>query len=382
MKKLVKKIVFSYFARKRIQPNTILIIETAYPSGSNTNKVYEELRKKYDVDVIKGDDLQPKQKTLRGYLRYLKKLSEISSYNYIICTHGFNKYNKKQVVIDLWHGIPLKSMKYMEKDKQAYKLQENNMDYLITSSKLESTLMGACTHVPFSKHRILGAPRNDFFYQELKEIHNFEFMKNYGKVIIYVPTFRQGYLNRTEGKPTEHMFHFDKFNTNGFTNYLKENNILLIIKYHPMEAKQKKHKDSLDDNVFYLSDKDLLENNIDLYQLLPHTDMLITDYSSIYFDYLLLDKPIIFVPTDLEEYRRDRGLILEPYEFWSPGIKCTNQQILQQAISDFIKNPSYYEEERTMIKNIVHEHQDGKSADRITSWISEIIDGEDINGDT
>lgn len=46
-------------------------------------------------------------------------------------------------------------------------------------------------------------------------------------------------------------------------------------------------------------------NQMDLYEILPHTDLLITDYSSVYFDYLLLDKPIVFTPTDLGEYSKN-----------------------------------------------------------------------------
>ncbi len=58
------------------------------------------------------------------------------------------------------------------------------------------------------------------------------------------------------------------------------------------------------DNLHILEDNYLRDKRLDLYEVVNAADLLITDYSSIYFDYLLLDRPIIFTPLDLEEYRK------------------------------------------------------------------------------
>jgi len=112
---------------------------------------------------------------------------------------------------------------------------------------------------------------------------------------------------------------------------------------------------------------------LDLYQVLPYTDVLITDYSSIYFDYLLLDKPIIFTPSDIEDYSRNRGLLLEPYDYWTPGPKCYDQDTLQYEISKSINDCEYYQRERLELKNIFHKYQDGKSTKRVTQFIERLL---------
>ena len=200
-------------------------------------------------------------------------------------------------------------------------------------------------------------------------------MRNYDSVIIYVPTFRQGYLNRMEGQPSNNLFYFENFNKENFKKYLKENDILLVIKYHPSEEKLKKNESSLDDNIYHLTNKELINNDLDLYEILPHTDLLITDYSSIYFDYLLMDKPVIFTPVDLEEYSKDRGFLLEPYKYWTPGPKCKTQEVLQNEVLKSLCDNKYYKKEREQVKEIFHNYQDGKSTERVIELIEDIMKG-------
>ena len=112
---------------------------------------------------------------------------------------------------------------------------------------------------------------------------------------------------------------------------------------------------------------------MDLYKIINAVDLLITDYSSIYFDFLLLDRPIIFTPMDLDEYRSNPGLLLEPYEFWTPGYKCLNQSDLQEKILLELRDGGSYGKERSVIKNIVHKYQDAYSTKRVLDLIHEIM---------
>jgi len=117
----------------------------------------------------------------------------------------------------------------------------------------------------------------------------------------------------------------------------------------------------------------LLEEKIDLYEVINAADLLITDYSSVYFDYLLLDRPIIFTPLDLEQYKKNRGFLAEPYDFWAPGPKCINYNELKNEISKCFRNKKYYEKERKTIKKIVHHYTDGNSTQRIFEMIDEMM---------
>ncbi|NMC62356.1 MAG: glycosyl transferase, partial [SAR324 cluster bacterium] len=157
-----------------------------------------------------------------------------------------------------------------------------------------------------------------------------------------------------------------------FKDFLISNDIVFICKLHPFEEKLFVGKFSGNHNRFLLiSNKTLVENDIDLYRLIGSVDLLITDYSSVYFDYLLLNKPMVFTPTDLEEYEKKRGFLLEPYGFWTPGPKATNQQQLQDEILRSLEDPDYYRKERETINNIINHYKDDRSCERVTQLIME-----------
>ena len=84
---------------------------------------------------------------------------------------------------------------------------------------------------------------------------------------------------------------------------LKKHNILLVLKPHPAQDLSVIKTENLSNFVIF-TNEDLNKNNISLYEFLGQTDALITDYSSVYYDYLLTDKPIAITTDDLEEYKK------------------------------------------------------------------------------
>lgn len=79
--------------------------------------------------------------------------------------------------------------------------------------------------------------------------------------------------------------------------------IKIIIKIHHLQKTDVLSKINMS-NIIYLEDYDLNLKNIQLYELVGQTDALITDYSSIMFDYMLIDKPIAYFINDLENYKK------------------------------------------------------------------------------
>lgn len=189
-----------------------------------------------------------------------------------------------------------------------------------------------------------------------------------------MPTFRSTAYGRNDGKQIwgYNIFGMKQFNDAKFDKFLEENNIILILKIHPNEEFKIIKKLNNTKNIMLLRGDMLEKNEIDLYEILNAADLLITDYSSVYFDYLLLDRPIIFTPIDFKEYSETRGFILEPYEKWTPGAKVLTQETLEREIIKSLKDNSYYKLERENIRNIIHRYIDGESSKRI--W--DIIDKE------
>ncbi|MDQ0243679.1 CDP-glycerol glycerophosphotransferase (TagB/SpsB family) [Bacillus fengqiuensis] len=383
MNKVIKKIgkIFLSIISKvvahstKTTPNSILIIETSFPSGSNTKIIEPHVSKKYKVKKIKSDDYEGAVRSIKTLLKRLKFIRTIAKYELILSTHGTNKVKKNQILIDFWHGIPLKSMVYMEPVSKDDTLPSFNMDYLITTSKFSSTLMNACLHIEFNKHQILGQPRTDYFYNNSNKLkYLITNIENYKKVILYMPTFREGYASRVEGKISNDLFKFnDEENSIRLFEYLKKENYLLILKLHPIEEEIviKKYGKYLNE-IALLTSESLNNQNIDLYEIMNEIDLLITDYSSIYFDYLLLNRPIIFASPDIEEYRTSRGLVLEPYSEWTPGSKVNSYNNLIKEIEINFKNDPY-QVERNRLLSIFHHYNDGNAVQRVVDFIDNIM---------
>lgn len=111
----------------------------------------------------------------------------------------------------------------------------------------------------------------------------------------------------------------------------------------------------------------------DIYNVLGKYDILITDYSSIYFDYLLTDRPVIFFPFDYEEYvAYDRDLYYD-YDLVTPGPKCKTWDEVCEWITRFKEDPSLYKDERAKMKDKFHVYKDGNSSKRVFEEIIQLL---------
>jgi CDP-glycerol glycerophosphotransferase (TagB/SpsB family) len=219
---------------------------------------------------------------------------------------------------------------------------------------------------------ITGQPRTDALFEskdylsDLLEIN----IKKFDKVVIYMPTYRIGYGNQKDGRTFDstNIFRLKSYVHKDFLNYLERNNILFLLKLHPYEETLYKEV-ALGKNIKWITNDILVEKELSIYNLLSNTDILITDYSSIYFDFLLLDKKIIFLPVDLDYYKKNRGFELEPYEFWTPGEKVFCIDDLEKAI--LIDDSELEKKQRKNICDIMFRNQDANSSERVFNQIRE-----------
>jgi len=113
-------------------------------------------------------------------------------------------------------------------------------------------------------------------------------------------------------------------------------------------------------------------DEIDVAEVLANTDILITDYSSVFFDYLLTDNPIIFAPFDYEKYlTKDRELYYD-YDEVTPGPKCKNWAEVLEWVFKFKDNSELYKDERKKVKDRFHKYHDNKSCDRVYKEIMKL----------
>ncbi|ADQ45277.1 CDP-glycerol:poly(glycerophosphate) glycerophosphotransferase [Caldicellulosiruptor kronotskyensis 2002] len=383
LKNLLKSI-FAVFIR--IERGKIVIIDGTPYSGSNAKALYDFIKKSIKYNNIKfltENDL--KWKSFWNLKVFFENFREVCSANIVVTTHLYPKLKKTQIYIQLWHGIPLKAMTLMDKTEgiNHKKLSVKNFseyDYIISSSQFYSTLLNACVGVDGSKYVITGFPRNDMLFntdarEKLQSIVK-QPIDSY-KIVFYLPTFRVNYGNqRIEGTTKDkNIFGFDDFDYDQFNRFLAKNNILFITKLHPVEEKLFiKKLSKISNSYFIFLTTDVLKiYSIDLYEILGSADILITDYSSVYFDYLLLNRPLLFISNDIDIYEKERGFLLKPYDFWTPGPKVKNQRELQDEIVNILSGKDTYKELRTLFKTLFHVYNDNKSCERVWNIIKNHI---------
>ena len=359
----------------------ITLVQTSY-SGCNARALFknipERVARQFTVELIKQSNS-------------LEYYSKVMNSDVVVVTEGNYNLNKSmcnpnQIVVDLWHGFPLKAMGYEEvtaDNTEALPLIWSNVDVIGSYSSLFNDLMERCIRAGEEKYAILGAPRNDLLIQSNGPENLLRVMK--GKVdlsehtvIVFAPTYRTvpSRPNRDGKKDWDNWFGFSHFDSKEFNEFLRDNRVHLLVKLHP--AEEKVYRDSIQtfSNVSLLTNSDLEESDLDFYEILNATSALITDYSSVYFDYLLLDKPIVFASCDVEEYRANRGFLLEPYDEWTPGDKAVNQEDLEKAILDALANPGKHAGNRTRVRSVVHHFNDSNSSDRVWSLLARMVCGE------
>ncbi len=136
--------------------------------------------------------------------------------------------------------------------------------------------------------------------------------------------------------------------------FLEKNNAILYIKPHGKINTQL----SSSNRVIFL------DWNYDIYEILKNCDILITDYSSVFIDFLLTEKPIIFAPFDFEDYIKHREFYFDYYSY-TPGPKTKNWNEVKYWIAKFIEDPEQYREERKKMLYFFHTYHDGKSCERV-----------------
>ena len=263
----------------------------------------------------------------------------------LVCTSKHDDFYgpciaNKTKIIQLWHGIPLKKIMY-----DAFTVQEKNIkgklftlltpynnhknDYVTATSQLTQNILSKAFRVPKLRTIITGFPRNDVFLRPLAS------SKDNIYKCIYMPTHRGGL-----GADCE-MFQKYDFDFKSVEQKLAQNNIELTLRMHPFNKPPKE--------LIKLIEKSTLINldyTPDIYETILNYDCLITDYSSIYFDFMLTDKPIIFAPFDLDSYKKNERALyfdfpdvtLKPYCLNWPTVIARLIDIKEQRITDDYKS--------------------------------------------
>ena len=186
------------------------------------------------------------------------------------------------------------------------------------------------------------------------------------KTIVWMPTFRKGggyqrndsRIELPLGIPlVENTKQLDELNQ-----ILKKNSGILIIKIHPMQDMSTVHIKE-QSNIRLLTGNKSKELGIDNYELLKETDAMISDYSSVAYDYLFLDKPLGYIFSDLNEYKS--GLAVKNPSEWMAGPTINNFEELRRFIEEILSGIDNYESRRVWLRKKIFEFDDGNACRRL-----------------
>jgi CDP-glycerol glycerophosphotransferase (TagB/SpsB family) len=297
--------------------------------------------------------------TTKGFLYYFKAGFVFYSFGKLPITP-----NGKQEVVQLWHGGPYKAPDEGQLKGHSWKRQYYTR--FVSSSRHFIPLWSYSFSIPENKIIVTGLPRNDIMYRDWPK-YNFG---DYKKLILWTPTFRKstklGYENvETTDRLIPIIQEKDFAEVNSF---LKSRKVKMVVKLHPMQNLNAYHLTDLDYLVL-LSHQEFTKRGMDLYKFMPQCDAMITDYSTIFYDYLLLDRPIGFTEDDLKEYADKRGFIVDDPQAYKPGMRIRSIDDLYKFIEDIANGIDEYKADRDRVNGWANDYRDGKFCERVLNSV-------------
>jgi CDP-glycerol glycerophosphotransferase len=266
-----------------------------------------------------------------GTLRYMLALAHAGILVSNMRQPSWYVKRKGQLFFETWHGTPLKRLVFDMDDvytaspgyKKIFYDQSRKWDWLLSGNEYSTGVFERAFMFPRERIAELGYPRNDRLRAGADEQTKRRLREKLGlptdkRVVLYAPTWRD---NRFKGSGSYEMaLPFDK------TFAAKVPDTFFIFRMHYFVSGTEGLKETFGDNAVDMSSYD------DINDLYLASDVLITDYSSVFFDYAILGRPIIFYAFDEEEYGGElRGLYFD-MESYCPGPVLRTQDELAEAL--------------------------------------------------
>ncbi len=320
--------------------------------AGNAKALYEYMIKRYEDNMnytwIVSSENMVDTLNRKGIKAILLGSDEFNKYipktNVFFTTHanlaGDKLRTKNSIYVELWHGIGPKPVGFLtenlsKKDIRWYNFLKETIDYMVVPSELWRSLFSSMFNINVQRILPLGLPLLDEIkYSNGKENLNKVLgvdVNKYKKIIMYMPTFKKGCGRKLESSYSKNnIINLPDYSDDDLINYLEKNNYLLIVKRHPSDECE--YISIENDHIRNIDNKMLSNLGLNVNNILNAGDILITDYSSVGAEFSFLDKPVIYIATDLEEYVTNRGIILKDYDFWTEKEYCLSYKNLISKI--------------------------------------------------
>ena len=383
IKKTIRNIAEKIF-QSNWYPNKKILIESVPDMSCQAYPVFEYMLKQgfnseYKLIWLVSDKNAFKDVHIKNvkFMNFCpKNIFEKIHRFYTLCTSRAMLYTNryigkifdKQFIFYLKHGTCMKSrLKHCRED------EKNESDACLSLSSFFTPYdvleLGGITEEKFV---VTGYPRNDYLFEDKDYISVMYPDKKYSKTILWMPTFRVAdNSDRVDSSfefPLEIPCLYKEEECIKLNEVLKAKNILLILKPHPAQKLTAIKKLNLSNFVVLYNDE-LREKNIQLYQFIGSTDALVTDYSSIYYDYLLTEKIIGLTIDDFEEYSKDTGFVFDNVFDYVVGEHILNCDDFISFVKNVALDQDILKEKRAQVSELLITHKDDQSAKRVYEFL-------------
>lgn len=344
---LYKLAYYHRYLKMPIKENVVLFETFMAKNYSDSPKyIYEALNKMYPgkyecVWAINGKhDIPYGAKTIKRFSFQYAYYCAISKYLvFNVRQPLWFRKREGQVFLETWHGTPLKRLVFDQEEvtsaspkyKEQFYKQRKEWDYLVSANPFSSKTFRSCFMYE-GKMLEYGYPRNDILYASDKEERAKRLKEKLGipldkKTILYAPTWRDDeHYGKGEYKFTLAL-DLKKMKT------MLEKDYVLLLRTHHYIA-DKIDTTGLEGFAYNFSTYD------DISEIYLITDICITDYSSVFFDFANLKRPILFYTYDIEKYKNQlRGFYIDMNTEVPGPLLYTSEEVIDAILHiDTIQN--------------------------------------------
>lgn len=301
-----------------------------------------------------------------GFKEVVKYYYYLGRAKYIIYENmHIKKLRSEQTLVYLNHGSPpLKSTKGIIN-------LPSDLNYAICPSEWSVPIY--CEQYSINKERVIvcGSPRTDILFKEQTECKMDKYIgRQYNKTILWVPTFRQRKNSNRVDSDAQYELGIpviaDEKQMKELEVFLSEKDILILFKPHKIQDMQYV-KASQSEYFKIISTDEMEQLGISVYELMKCADAMLTDYSTIAFDYMLTNKPIGYTIDDIQEYRL--GFSVPNVLELMPGKKISDFGELIAFIDDVANDEDEFRTEREIVNSKVHDYIDGHNCERVCKML-------------